>query len=388
MNEYLKKLLAARTAEVVALQVTMEATKDITEARSILENIKATNGLIDEMKTEIAKEEARSTGFNPLGSMNLNTNVPAKVEDNEKRYNEAFKNFITRGTVIPAELRTNEYTNTTDASAVIPMTVSNEIIRKIEVVGEIYNKVNHTQFPGGLSIPMSSITPVATWGPKSDSQKLGANGSVIFAYYGLEVKMSQSLISNTVSIVAFNNLFVTVATEAILKALDKSILVGTGVGEPLGISKDPRVTNIVTLASTDFTFKNLSKKVNASIPKEARAIGIYVFGQGTWDVNLNAIEDTTGQPMTKLTITDLGEKYRLFGKELLTTIHFEDFDTAASGAVVGVFFPPLQYVINSNLQLTATKWIDNETSEIKNKLQLIADGKSLDTSGFVIFKKA
>ena len=60
---------------------------------------------------------------------------------------------------------------------------------------------------------------------------------------------------------------------------------------------------------------------------------------------------------------------------------------AASKLNVIVYMNPTDYVINTNMEMTATKWTDNDTNKIKNKLLMICDGKAADVNGMLIIKK-
>ena len=44
-------------------------------------------------------------------------------------------------------------------------------------------------------------------------------------------------------------------------------------------------------------------------------------------------------------------------------------------------------MVNSNMQITATKWRDEDNNVIKNKLLMYADGKVADPYGFILVKK-
>ena len=54
-------------------------------------------------------------------------------------------------------------TLTTDIGAVIPPTVLNKIVQKMESVGMVLPLVTNTNFKSGLAIPTSNVMPVATW---------------------------------------------------------------------------------------------------------------------------------------------------------------------------------------------------------------------------------
>ena len=45
------------------------------------------------------------------------------------------------------------------------------------------------------------------------------------------------------------------------------------------------------------------------------------------------------------------------------------------------------YAINSNMEMTTTKWTDHDTNQVKQKVMVIVDGKLLDPNGVLIIKK-
>ena len=96
-------------------------------------------------------------------------------------------NYVCRGVAIPAEYRAAETTTTADSGAVIPTTIMNEIIQKLESYGSIYAKVRKINVQGGVSIPIADLKPTAHWiteAKSSDDQKASAKNSVTFNYYG------------------------------------------------------------------------------------------------------------------------------------------------------------------------------------------------------------
>lgn len=125
-------------------------------------------------------------------------------ETNE--YRTAFMNFVCRGTEIPADLRASvapmlnvaATTTTTDASAVIPTTITREIIREMKSYGNLYAKIRKLNVQGGVEFPILTLKPTANWigeSKSSDDQKLTANTKVSFSYYGLECKIAQTLLA-------------------------------------------------------------------------------------------------------------------------------------------------------------------------------------------------
>ena len=64
-----------------------------------------------------------------------------------------------------------------------------------------------------------------------------------------------------------------------------------------------------------------------------------------------------------------------------------DFETATSGDVVGLYWIPTDYAINTNLVFGMKRYFDEEKNEWVNKGLTIVDGKMLDVAGCYIIKK-
>lgn len=340
-----------------------------------------------------------SRGMNIIAAMQTRSmsQPAAKVDPcDTPEYRTAFMNFVCRGAVIPMELRAT--TATTDTTAVIPTTILNEIVKELKAYGNIYAAVRKLDVQGGVNIPILSLKPTATWitadsaTSESDKQKLEAKTSISFSYYGLECKVSQTLLVNVTTLEMFQSLFVELAVEAIAKALDIAIMNGSGSGEPTGVTVDSRVpsANKVTLSAEDFTsWEAWKKKVFAKMKKSYRN-GIFFMAQSTYDGYIDGMVDKNGQPIGRVNYgIDGAENYRFGGKTVETVEEdvIKDYDTASAGDVVAVFFNPTDYAINSNLEMQTVKWTDHDTNEVKNKVILIADGKLVDPNGVIIVKK-
>lgn len=84
------------------------------------------------------------------------------------------------------EYRADAVSKSTDVGAVIPTTVLNQIVEKLESTGMILALVTRTAYKGGVSIPVSTVKPTATWvneGAGSDKQKknIAKDGMITFA---------------------------------------------------------------------------------------------------------------------------------------------------------------------------------------------------------------
>lgn len=381
--------LTALNDEVTFLKELREEIESVIEKRAALRQAIASGTQGTTVRTFDNQDEQRGS-------------VPVDKFDTPE-YKNAFMNFVCRGVPMPEhiladkfELRAGEATTVADAGAVIPTTTLQELIRKLESYGGIYNKVRKLNIQGGVEVPILTLKPTAKWigEGSSDDQKIKADESVSFTYYGLECKIAQTLLASVVIYDMFQREFVTLSVEAIIEALEKGIFNGTGkTGKQMvGITKDPRVpeVNKLTISAADFqSWEGWKKRIFAKMKKSYRN-GIFAMAQGTFDGYIDGMVDETGQPIARVNygITE-GETYRFGGKSVETV---EDdvivgYDEADSGDVVAVFFNPQDYAINSNMQMTVVKWTDHDDNQVKNKAILIADGKLLDANGVLLIIK-
>lgn len=312
-----------------------------------------------------------------------------------EEYRTAFMEFVCRGKAIPAELRADAVTTTGDAGAVIPTTILKEIIKEVKSYGNLYAAVRKLNVQGGVQIPVLSLMPTASWigeTTDSDTQKLQANTSISFSYFGLECKIAQTLLASVTTLDMFQQLFVPLAVEAMAKALDIAIMNGSGSGQPTGITKDSRVpsANVITLPAADFaSWEGWKKKVFAKMKKSYRN-GAFYMAQSTFDGYIDGMVDKNGQPIGRVNYgIDGGETYRFGGKHVETVEEdvIKDYESAATGDVVAVFVDLKNYGLNSNLEMQVHKWIDRDTNTVKNQVIMICDGKLIDPNGVLIIKK-
>lgn len=415
----IKSMIDAKEAKIDELKERSRKTEDIAELRGLNEDIDEIKVELDELKAMygdadkpredrkpdddvevVVKDENRS--LEPLATMRSNnaqsrskknTDIYATVE-----YRTAFMNFCKNGTPIPKEMRGDAITTTSDASAVIPTTILNEIVKEMSVYGNLYDEVRKLNIQGGVEVPILSLKPVATWitadtgTSESDKQKLQANTKVSFSYYGLECKLSQTLLVNVTTLEMFEAQFVPLATEAMVQALDIAIINGSGSGEPLGVVNDTRVPagNVVTLDPSQIGSWQGWKQNVFAIMKKAYRDGKFYMAQSTYDAYIDGMVDDNGQPIGRVNYgIDGDETYRFAGR-IVDTVEddvIKAYDNADTDDVIAVFFKPTDYAINSNMQMTTKRWVDDDKNEINNKVIMIADGKLIDPYGVIIIKK-
>lgn len=416
MKDFLKKLQLAREGRAEELRNKIKNSTDANEVRSLGKELQAVNDEIAQIRSQIAKldtpekkDEGEQRGLNPMATFS----TPQKPEkrDNEDvygsmEYRTAFKNYVQRGTPIPKDLiaRAGGDTGTTltsEIGMIIPTTIMNEFIKDVsKVYGQIYSKVRKLNIKGGVQFPISKLKANFKWINEttvSQKQKAGdITEKISFSYYIGEIRVAESLLAQVVSLLVFESEIVRIMVEAYVQAMDYSIVAGDGDGKPWGITKDPRVLantgNIIEMTAEEMAdWTQWRKKLFAKVPLSKRGTGEFIFPASTVESYLLTMQDANGRPLfreaTEGTIGNLAGSF--FGRDvtLVEPDIVADYDTAGSGDIIGIFWVPTDYAINTNLQFGMKRYFDEDTNEWINKGLTILDGKILDISGCYLIKK-
>ena len=309
------------------------------------------------------------------------------------KYRKAFMNYVLRGTQIPVEYRADAVSTTTDVGAVIPTTVLNQIVQKLESTGMILAKVTRTAYKGGVAIPVSTVKPVATWvneGKGSDKQKHGISkeGMITFAYHKLRCAVAVSLEVDTMAMSAFESLLINNIVEAMTKALEQSIISGTGSGQPSGIIKETPAKDqaITTKSATEISYADLIA-VEAALPQAYENGAEWCMSKATF-MGFIGMTDANGQPIARVNYGIGGKPERtLLGRPVECCDYIGSFAAAAAGDVVAFVFRFKDYVLNTNYAMGVKKYEDNDTDDQVTKGIMLADGKVVDKNSLVTLKK-
>ncbi len=429
-----KKILEKRLARLMAKKSQLTeralASTDAAEVRQINEALADLNADIEEANEELEAIKAEENnpadpadpadpvppagtptqqrGGNPLQSFITELrNMGEKKEEqpySSMEYRMAFKEYVQRGKAIPADVmqRAGGDKGTTvaaDLGMIIPTTIMNEFIKDVsKVYGQIYSKVRKLNVKGGVKFPISKLKATFKWITEttvSDKQKAGDIKDYIeFSYNIGEIRVAETLLAQIVSLDLFEQEIVKIMVEAYVETMDKVIISGTGEGQPLGIVNDPRVTNVVEFTAAEFAdWTQWRKKLFSKIPLSKRGQGEFLFPASTVEANLLTMVDGNNRPIfkeaTELTIGDSAIAGRFYGRTvtLVEPDVIADFETAASGDIVGVYWVPRDYGINTQLQFGMKRYFDEDTNEWINKGLTIVDGKIIDPAGCWLIKK-
>jgi len=205
------------------------------------------------------------------------------------------------------------------------------------------------------------------------------------------VRVAVNLEASTVSLAVFEQTIANNINEAIVKGLETVILVGSGVGQPLGITKDTGIPagQIIQVSASSMSEYKPWTEILAKLPRSYRAGAVLILNDADWNKYIVGMVDANGQPVARTTygITGLQED-RFLGKEVIPVeSDLPSIDDAAVGDVFGVICKLEDYILNSNMQITYRKYYDEDTDEWISKATLICDGKLADKNGVVLLKK-
>lgn len=381
----------------------------IEEANAKMEEVKQ----LDNQWEEIAKAQANLNALNEPKGINitnlagmrgvdgvvvdtLDNNIITNNEDlyNSIEYRKAFMNHVIKGSPIPEKfMNADQNTKTTDVGSVIPTTVMEKIVEKLESTGMILPLVTRTSYKGGLAIPTSSVKPVATWvaeGQGSEKQKK-TTGQIVFSYYKLRCAVSVSFETSVVTLGVFETTLINNIAEAMTKALEQAIISGTGEGQPTGILTEtaPEGQNIDIAADADVDYETLIN-AEAALPLAYEGEAVWCMTKKTF-MKFVGMTDKNGQPIARVNYGVAGRPERtLLGR----TVVLNDYMTSLGApieedAVVAFLFNFKDYVLNTNYNITIKRYEDNETDDQVTKALMLVDGKVVDKNSLVtITKKA
>lgn len=413
-KKILEKRLAKIQAKITELRAKMQASEDVVEMRGLAANIDDLTESEADIKEEIeaidediAAASGEQRGLTP--GMIIGSGVSTGQTETgygSMEYRQAFMNYATRGVAIPADVAMRAAgdagtTISTEIGALIPTTVMNEVIRQLSgAYGQVYAKVRKLNVQGGIKFPISKLKAKFRWvaeatGSEGKTKAGEADGFVSFGANLGEIKIATSLIAAVQALDVFEQEIAVRIAEAFMEAMDTAIINGSGTGCPLGVTKDPRVTNVVEFSDSKTEVDKWEvwrKNLFAKIPIKKRGTGEFLFPASTFETHLMSMKDKNDRPLAKeaADIVNGDADGKFFGRNV-TFVEpdiIKDYDTAEVGDVIGIYWVPNDYAINTNLQFGVQRYFDQSTNEWVDKALVIVDGKILDTTGCYLLKKA
>ena len=309
-----KELLTKAVTEVRSLEATEnEELRQLDEKISDLQN-----------KIQTAEEELRSN----VVEENIKTEGEMKMskELNEKR---AIENFIKNGVVVEEIRATNTSANNT---AIQPVYVHNEIVRKLEEVAPIFSKAKQYQATAGeLKIPRESASNLWEYGFVGEDAEVSEHAlsfdtvSLKQVRVGASVKVTQHLLNDVeLDIVGY---VVDMLARRLGATLDHHCVVGSGVqGEDLqGLANLTKATHgINEVEATAVDSDVLLDAIHAMHPALLDGAE-FLVSRATYNA-IAKLKDASGQYILKLerSVAPEAPQYRAFGFPIHVTEDVED----------------------------------------------------------------
>jgi len=349
------------------------------------------NALKDNVKITNLENKSKNIDGQVIDTMVKENTDKADIY-NSLEYRRAFMNNVLKGTPIPDKFtNADANTKTSDVGSVIPTTILEKIIEKMDSTGMILPLVTKTAYQGGLSIPTSTVKPVATWTPEgsgSDKQKK-ATGSIVFAYHKLRCAVSVSFEVSVVTLGVFETTIINNIAEAMTKALEQAIISGTGVGQPKGVLAETVVTGQnVDIAAADEPDYDTLINAEAALPLAYENGAVWCMTKKTF-MKFVGMVDQQGQPIARVNYGIAGRPERsLLGRTVVLNDYMASLGaTITEDTVVAFLFNFADYVMNTNYNITVKRYEDNDTDGQVTKAIMLVDGKVVDKNSLVTITK-
>lgn len=390
MKQFLGDLIQRKKTEIDELQQRSDASNDVAEVRAIGESLKKLADEIKAAEEQLAKiddtdaegeandqqaEEGRDS--KPNGVEMRTVASFSAVENNQKegnvmQYRTAFMEYVLRNKPIPTELRADANTTTADAATVIPEQLVAQIIEKFDAVGMLLPLITRTSYAAGVSIPTSTVKPVATWVAEaagSDRQKK-ATGSITFTWNKLRCEISMSMEVGTMALAAFEAKFVENVAKAMTYAIEDAIINGDGSGKPKGILTEAGQTK-----SGALTYSLLCE-IEGMLPTEYEAGAKWIMNKKTF-MKVMGMVDQQGQPIARVNYgVNKANERTILGRDVVIAPYVADDKI--------VMFDLSDYILNTVYDMGITKKQDWETEDLLTKAVMSVDGKVVDAGSLIV----
>ena len=305
-------------------------TKAVTEVRSLEatenEELRQLDEKISDLQNQIqtAEEELRSN----VVEENIKTEGEGKMNKQEMEI-RAIENFIKNGVVSEEVRATNTSANNT---AIQPVYVHNEIVRKLEEVAPVFAKAKQYQATAGeLRIPREDATNLWEYGFVGEDADVSEHAfkfdtvSLKQVRVGASVKVTQHLLNDVdVDIVGY---VVDMLARRLGATLDHHAIVGTGVqGEDLqglaGLTKATHGINEVAVSALDSDA--LMDAIHSMHPALLDGAE-FLVSRATYNA-IAKLKDASGQYILKLerSVAPEAPQYRAFGFPIHVSDSVED----------------------------------------------------------------
>ncbi|PCF63175.1 phage major capsid protein [Staphylococcus intermedius] len=275
-----------------------------------------------------------------------------------------------------SEHRADEFTSSSNASAVIPEQTLNEVIRRARTQGGLLANVRSFNMPTKIRIPISTPQERAEWhteGAKVEADKV-VTTAVSFEANEIIKIFSISVKAKTMSISAFESYLVEELTNCVVEAIEYALINGTGnnqgQGILTGIAWNDENSLELTGKYTDFT------KALGMLKRGYAQNAKFAMSNATLYNTVYGVQDGNKRPIFVQDAQRENVGY-IFGKPVIIDDNIED------GTILLGDFNYIGYNLPQGIMLESSRESSFRSGLIDYRAMAVADTRVLVDDAFV-----
>ncbi|EGQ4184518.1 phage major capsid protein [Staphylococcus pseudintermedius] len=361
---------------------------DITKLNIEIEGLNQAKENIKEKE----QEQVENRSYNPITGQQFKQNN--EVQNNNvfgtEEYRSAFfkkmlgqelsdveqRSFNHAMDIQKSEHRADEFTSSSNASAVIPEQTLNEVIRRARTQGGLLANVRSFNMPTKIRIPISTPQERAEWhteGAKVEADKV-VTTAVSFEANEIIKIFSISVKAKTMSISAFESYLVEELTNCVVEAIEYALINGTGnnqgQGILTGITWNDENSLELTGKYTDFT------KALGMLKRGYAQNAKFAMSNATLYNTVYGVQDGNKRPIFVQDAQRDNVGY-IFGKPVIIDDNIED------GTIILGDFNYVGYNLPQGIMLESSRESSFRSGLIDYRAMAVADTRVLVDDAFV-----
>ncbi|EHD0634396.1 phage major capsid protein [Staphylococcus pseudintermedius] len=341
---------------------------------------------------EKEQEQVENRSYNPITGQQFKQNN--EVQNNNvfgtEEYRSAFfkkmlgqelsdveqRSFNHAMDIQKSEHRADEFTSSSNASAVIPEQTLNEVIRRARTQGGLLANVRSFNMPTKIRIPISTPQERAEWhteGAKVEADKV-VTTAVSFEANEIIKIFSISVKAKTMSISAFESYLVEELTNCVVEAIEYALINGTGnnqgQGILTGITWNDENSLELTGKYTDFT------KALGMLKRGYAQNAKFAMSNATLYNTVYGVQDGNKRPIF-VQDAQRGNVGYIFGKPVIIDDNIED------GTILLGDFNYIGYNLPQGIMLESSRESSFRSGLIDYRAMAVADTRVLVDDAFV-----
>lgn len=361
---------------------------DITKLNIEIEGLNQAKANIQEKE----QEQVENRSYNPITGQQFKQNN--EIQNNNvfgtEEYRSAFfkkmlgqelsdveqRSFNHAMDIQKSEHRADEFTSSSNASAVIPEQTLNEVIRRARTQGGLLANVRSFNMPTKIRIPISTPQERAEWhteGAKVEADKV-VTTAVSFEANEIIKIFSISVKAKTMSISAFESYLVEELTNCVVEAIEYALINGTGnnqgQGILTGITWNDENSLELTGKYTDFT------KALGMLKRGYAQNAKFAMSNATLYNTVYGVQDGNKRPIFVQDAQRENVGY-IFGKPVIIDDNIED------GTIILGDFNYIGYNLPQGIMLESSRESSFRSGLIDYRAMAVADTRVLVDDAFV-----